>query len=100
MVKPWEEETTVLKVCRVGREISADWCVIQKWRTESKVFAKTILWNHGQGLKSHFVRIEEDTDGRNVPCFPFVPGRPGHTSSPNPAQLSHGPLQARTDCQT
>jgi hypothetical protein len=45
MVKPWEEETTVWKVCSVGREIRADWCVIQKWRTESKVFAKTIRWD-------------------------------------------------------
>jgi hypothetical protein len=41
-VKPCELDTTVWKVCRVGREIKADWLVIQRWRTESKVFANTI----------------------------------------------------------
>lgn len=44
MVKPWEEETTVWKVWRVGREMRADWWVTQKWRTESKEFAKTMRW--------------------------------------------------------
>jgi hypothetical protein len=43
MVKPWEEETTLWKVWSMGREMSADWLVIQRWRTESKELAKTIL---------------------------------------------------------
>ena len=42
IVKPWDEETTVWNVCYVGREINADWFVIQRWRTESKVFANMI----------------------------------------------------------
>lgn len=43
-MKPWELETTVWNVWRVGREIRADWLVIQRWRTESKVFANTIRY--------------------------------------------------------
>jgi len=44
MVKPWELDTTVWKVWRVGREIRADWLVIQRWRTDSKELAKTIRY--------------------------------------------------------
>lgn len=44
MVKPCELDTTVWKVCSVGREIRADWLLIQSCFTESNVFAKTILW--------------------------------------------------------
>ena len=47
IVKPWEEETTVWKVWRVGREMRADWWVIQRWRTEEKVLAKTMRWYGG-----------------------------------------------------
>jgi hypothetical protein len=43
IVNPCEEETTVWKVCNVGREMRADWFVIQRWRTESKELAKMIL---------------------------------------------------------
>jgi hypothetical protein len=42
MVNPCELDTTVWNVWRVGREIRADWLVIQRWRTESNVFANTI----------------------------------------------------------
>jgi hypothetical protein len=48
IVKPWDEETTVWNVCSMGREMRADWFVIQRWRTESKEFAKTILYAHCQ----------------------------------------------------
>lgn len=44
MVKPWEDETTLWNVWKVGRETRADWSLIQSWRTESKVLAKTILY--------------------------------------------------------
>lgn len=62
IVKPCEEETTVWKVWRVGREMREDWCVIQRWRTESKLLAKTILWEDGQyqdiELTPDFIRIK------------------------------------------
>lgn len=42
MVNPLDDETTVWKVCRVGREIRADWFVTQMCLTESNVLANTI----------------------------------------------------------
>jgi hypothetical protein len=44
IVKPCELDTTLWKVCRVGRDIRADWLVIQRCLMESKLFAKTIRW--------------------------------------------------------
>lgn len=43
MVKFAESETRVWKVWSVGREMRADWWVIQKCLTDWKEFAKTIL---------------------------------------------------------
>lgn len=44
IVNPSEDETTVWKVCRVGREINDDWFVIHSVLTASKELAKTILY--------------------------------------------------------
>lgn len=44
MVKPWELDTILWKVCSVGREMSADWLWIHRSRTESKLLAKTMRW--------------------------------------------------------
>lgn len=44
MVNPWELDTTLWKVWKVGREMRADESLIQSWRTDSKLLAKTIRW--------------------------------------------------------
>lgn len=43
-MNPWELETTLWKVWKVGREIRADWSLIHSWRTESKLLAKTMRY--------------------------------------------------------
>lgn len=43
MVKVELSDTILWNVCNFGREIRADWLVIQKCLTESNEFAKTIL---------------------------------------------------------
>ena len=43
-MKPWDEDTTSWKVCSLGREINADWLLIQICFTLSYVFANTILY--------------------------------------------------------
>ena len=43
IVKPWELDTTVWNVWKVGRDIRADWLLIHRVLTESKVFAKMTL---------------------------------------------------------
>lgn len=48
MVNPLDDETTVWKVCKVGREINADWFVTQMCLTESKVLANTIRYYKSQ----------------------------------------------------
>jgi len=45
IVNPSDEDTTVWKVCRVGREIREDWWVIHSVFTESNELAKTILYS-------------------------------------------------------
>lgn len=40
IVKPCEEDTTEWKVWNMGREMSADWCVIQKCLTDSYELTK------------------------------------------------------------
>lgn len=57
IVNPCDEETTVWKVWSVGREMRADWFVIQRWRTESKEFAKTILCAEISDGLSHAISI-------------------------------------------
>lgn len=56
------------KVCAVGREIKADWLVIQRWRTESNVFANTILYSISAKHSSPLAKNEEE-----VPCFQTGP---------------------------
>src|SRR5690242_21015696 len=46
IVKPWEADTTLWKVWSMGREMRADWFVIQRCRTDSKELAKTILFGY------------------------------------------------------
>jgi hypothetical protein len=41
-VNPEDDETTVWNVCKVGREIIADWFVTHRCLTESNVLANTI----------------------------------------------------------
>lgn len=48
MVNPLDDETTVWKVCKVGREIKADWFVTQMCLTESNVLANTIRCHKSQ----------------------------------------------------
>jgi hypothetical protein len=74
IVKPWELETTLWKVCRVGREIRADWLVIQRWRTDSKELANTIRCLKSTKLFLHIQRLGD------MPCFLAVLGRLAHTS--------------------
>ena len=40
----WLVERRVCMLCRLGREMREDWEVIQRWRTEEKVLAKTMRW--------------------------------------------------------
>lgn len=42
MVKPWELDTTLWKVWKVGREMRADWSLIHSCFTDSKLLAKTM----------------------------------------------------------
>jgi hypothetical protein len=46
IVKPWLLETTLWKVWKVGREMRADCSLSQSCFTDSKLFAKTILYLH------------------------------------------------------
>ena len=70
----------------MGREIIADWFVIQRWRTESKEFANTILlfpiltWKTGPYFFAH----PWATFAWFVPSSYKLPkrGRPGTSGSP------------------
>ena len=82
----------------MGLEMRADWFVIQRWRTESNELAKTILCS----LLSVMVFqdcLYDPLKSKDVPYFPFAPGKLGHASSPTLALLLHGSSPARTSSQ-
>lgn len=81
MVKPSLELTSVWKVCSVGLLIKADWFVIQRFFTLSKVFAKMILrlpmrtWKTGPYFFDHSAHFFAwlSPSSRRLPMM----GRPG-----------------------
>ena len=98
MVKFAESETTVWKVCSLGREISADWLVIQMCRTESKVLAKTILYERSESVG--YVLFTRDVMCLYSPYSPAVLEILGRTSLPISARRERGHRLIQRDSRT